>query len=213
MALRRLFLSVFVLIALAAPANATITITFYAHKLATHGGWLDFPHAYVTLTGTTEAAGTPVNTNFGFTAKELGFGILFGWVDGTVASADASYLAVDKPVFAFPISDAQYDQVLAVADQWRKFPQPSYEMDKHNCMTFVNVVAETLGLAVVDDRKFGHDPVLFLDDMRTRNTTFLARADATAPPGTPQPAPQATAQRTPEGAAEQPVQPLASALH
>ena len=53
-----------------APAAAAVKATFYAHSgNQIRGGWLLFPPAYVTLTGTVEATGEVVDEAVGFTAK------------------------------------------------------------------------------------------------------------------------------------------------
>ena len=160
----------------ATAAQATVIITFYAHHLGSKGFWVEFPHAYVTLNGTTDVGGLPVKANFGFTPPVVGPGALFGWVEGAVVGADDDYVAKDTPAFSLPLTDQQYATVLAVADKWRKFPQPSYEIDQRNCVLFVKDVAASLGLAVSDDPKFVREPALFMADLKARNGALIARA-------------------------------------
>jgi hypothetical protein len=45
---------------------------------------------------------------------------------------------------------------MAVVDQWRNYPQPSYNLDTHNCVTFVKEIA--LQLPASDDEKFIRSP-------------------------------------------------------
>ena len=70
---------------------------------------------------------------------------------------------------------AQYRAVLATAEKWRTAPQPSYDIDSTNCVTFVKEVAVAVGLSVSDDRKFIRAPGDFVPDIARRNATFLAQ--------------------------------------
>jgi hypothetical protein len=167
----------FVFLAAAAPAQASVVITFYAHHLSSVGFWVEFPHAYVTLTGTTVTGALPVKANFGFTPPVVTPAILLGPVNGEVVSAKDDYIAADRPKFSFALTDKQYAAVLAVVDKWRSRPQPSYELDTHNCVTFVKEIAVAVGLEVSDDARFVRNPSDFLDDVRARNGVFLARAN------------------------------------
>jgi hypothetical protein len=163
-----------------APAHAAVVISFYAHHLGSKGMWVEFPHAYVTLNGATEVGALPVKANFGFTPPVVGFSILFGKVDGEVVSAQDDYIAKDRPLFALPLSDRQYGAVLDVVAKWRNAAQPSYDLDTHNCVIFVKEIAAAAGLTVSDETKFVRDPNGFLEDVRVRNTEYLARAGTSA---------------------------------
>jgi hypothetical protein len=165
------------LLAAAAPGQAAVVVSFYAHHLSSAGFWVEFPHAYVTLIGTTETGALPVRANFGFTPPVVTPAILLGPVDGEVVSAKEDYIAADRPKFSFALTDKQYAAVLAVVGKWRSRLQPSYELDTHNCVTFVKEIALAVGLEVSDDARFVRDPNAFLDDVRVRNAAFLARAN------------------------------------
>jgi hypothetical protein len=160
-----------------APAQAAVTISFYAHHLSSAGFWIEFPHAYVTLIGTTETGALPVKANFGFTPPVVTPAILLGPVNGAVVSAKDDYIAADRAKFAFPLTDKQYAAVLAVVEKWRSRPQPSYELDTHNCVIFVKDIAVAVGLEVSDDPRFVRNPNDFLDDVRARNAVFLTHAN------------------------------------
>ena len=177
-------------------AHAAVTISFYAHHLGSKGLWVEFPHAYVTLTGTPDAGGPAVKANFGFTPPVVGPGVLFGWTDGVVIGADDAYVAKDTPYLTFPLSDKQYAAVLAVAERYRSYPQPSYEIDKRNCVLFVKDVAGTLGLSVSDDTKFVREPEMFMADLRARNVEFIARLNAPAVQVAVRPTPAMATRRT-----------------
>jgi len=177
---RRLGLLLALLLALlgaGAPARAAVTIDFYSHDLTLVARGLNtyFPHALVILRGTTED-GTPVNANYGFTAKTVFFNILWEKVTGEMdpSPLPPGYLDGAHRQFSFPISDAQYRDVLAVVERWRTWPQPSYDIDARNCVIFVKEIAQALGLAVSDERRFVRAPREFLLDVAQRNATFLA---------------------------------------
>jgi hypothetical protein len=170
-------LAALIFLAASAPARAAVVISFYAHHLSSAGFWVEFPHAYVTLVGTTEVGTLPVKANFGFTPPVVTPAILLSRVEGAVVSAKDDYIAADQPKFSFPLTDKQYGAVLAVVERWRTAPQPSYEIDTHNCVIFVKEIAVAVGLAVSDDQRFVREPNDFLDDVRTRNAAFLTRVN------------------------------------
>jgi hypothetical protein len=167
----------------AAPAQAAVTISFYSHAFRFMDGLrTDFPHGFVTLTGTT-TDGTPVNTHLGFSAKNIFIDVLWRPTDGALddeALTDA-YVADAMRHFAFTISDAQYRAVMAVEHSWRTWPQPSYDIDTHNCVTFVKEIAIAAGLSVSEDKKFVRDPKAFILDLKTRNAALLGDAPAATP--------------------------------
>ncbi len=176
--LRRWLAFVALLLACALPARADVRIDFYSHKLAIAGGpgaATYFPHGFVLLSGAT-ADGVPVNANFGFTAKNIFINVLWEKIEGELDPTPLPGGYVEGAVHHFSVilSEAQYKAVLAVADKWKNWPQPSYDIDEHNCVLFVKDLAATLGLTVSDDRKFIHAPGDFLDDVAQRNAAFLA---------------------------------------
>jgi len=165
------------LLAFTAPARAAVTITFYTHKLAMAPGLSTyFPHGFVLLDGASED-GTPVKANLGFTAKNIFIDALWGPVAGEMdpTPLPAGYVEGAIRHFSFPLTEAQYRAVLATAEKWRTAPQPSYDMDSTNCVTFVKEVAIAAGLSVSEDRKFIHAPGDFVPDIARRNAVFLAQ--------------------------------------
>jgi hypothetical protein len=174
-----------------APANAAVTISFYSHKLRVIDGMnFDFPHGFVLLNGVT-SDGKPVHTNLGFSATNIFVNVLWEKVDGSLdGGLPASYVAGAQEHFSFELTDEQYRAVVGVVEAWRTAPQPSYDMDTHNCVIFVKELAMAAGLSVSDDPRFSHTPGEFLDDVAQRNADFLAR-NAIRPPvwSTSDPAP------------------------
>ncbi len=145
-------------------AEAAVTVTFYSHDFGS-----TFPHALITLTGTPDRGGPVVNTNYGFTAKSVTPAVLMGWVAGEVETLKPSYVAGCDRQFAVTISDAQYDQLLALIQKWRDLPQKSYSLNNRNCLHFVGTIAELLGLKVAYDKKLIKKPKSFLQNVMALN--------------------------------------------
>jgi hypothetical protein len=168
--LRRLLLAAGILLALASAASAEVTLTFYSHHFGTYGLGVTFPHAYVRLSGTTKADAKPVNANYGFTAQTISPSIMWEPVEGFVISMPDDYMAMSQPHLSLPISDEQYRSVLAIVDRWRKYPQPSYNLNSKNCVTFVREIAIALRLPASNDVKFIRSPREFLEDLQLRTS-------------------------------------------
>jgi hypothetical protein len=171
----------------AVPASAAVTITFYSHKFQLMDGLrTDFPHGFVVMQGATED-GTPVNVHLGFSARNIFFDVLWRPVEGALDDEALTDAYVDDSIrhFALPITDDQYRAVMAVEHKWRTWPQPSYEIDTHNCVIFVKEIAMAAGLAVSDNPKFIHAPGDFLEDVAVRNASITGRTVAAAPTGAP----------------------------
>ena len=168
--MRRLLLAAGILLALASAASAEVTLTFYSHHFGTYGLGVTFPHAYVRLSGTTKADAKPVNANYGFTAQTISPSIMWEPVEGFVISMPDDYMAMSQPHLSLPISDEQYRSVIAIVDRWRKYPQPSYNLDSKNCVTFVREIAIALRLPASNDVKFIRSPREFLEDLQLRTS-------------------------------------------
>lgn len=183
--LHRALLSLLLLSGLVAPAQAAVTITFYSRDM--HVGLFDiqFPHGFVVLSGMTEA-GVPVDANYGFAATDVTPAIVFGPVDGEIIGAKPSYIANARSHFSRTISDDHYQAVMALIAAWRDAPQPSYDLNGHNCMTFVKATAVAAGLDVSEAPRFMREPSDFLDDVAARNPeTYIAAAAPAASPARP----------------------------
>jgi hypothetical protein len=160
---------------LAAPARAAVTITFYSHDMEMFRGLTTYyPHGFVLLSGT-DSAGAAVNANYGFSATSFMPNVLWQPVKGALDEAlPDGYLGRSTKHFAFTLSEAQYHAVMDVVEKWRNWPQPSYDIDTHNCVHFVEEIARAAGLAVGDVKKFTREPKEFLQDVAERNAGFLS---------------------------------------
>ena len=158
-AMRKLLLILFAGLALAVPraAFAEVIVAFYSHEFGS-----SFPHAFVTVKGTPERGGTPIDTNYGFTAKSVTPAILMGPVAGSVEDVTPKYVASSNRQFAVKISDAHYDAMMAVVAKWRAIPGKSYSLNKRNCVHFVGEIGQALGLKVVFNAKLMKKPEGFL---------------------------------------------------
>jgi hypothetical protein len=177
-AIRRLSLTLALLCAfLAGPAFASVEISFYARELGTN-----FPHAFVVLKGTVDATGEQVDTSLGFTAHSVTPALLFGAVRGEVEVLEPGYIARSDRKFAVTLTDDQYRRVLAVAEEWRNAPQPSYRLRLHSCVHFVSAIAEAIGLRVDNEQRLMNRPRSFLERVFALNPRLAAPA-APAPAG------------------------------
>jgi hypothetical protein len=176
----RLGVVVALLLAAAAPASASVTISFYSHKFHyAANGVTQYPHAFALLSGTT-ADGQTVNTNLGFSAITASYTLaLLGPLKGVLDDVPLrdSYVAEATFHFSFPLTDGQARAVLAAAEKWRNAPQPSYDLWSRNCVTFIRDVAIAAGLSVASDNKNRFDPRAFLGDAAARNLVFLMQYD------------------------------------
>jgi hypothetical protein len=171
-------------VAMTSGACAEVTLTFYSHQLGTYGFNIAFPHAFVALSGKTGADAKPVKANFGFTAQTVSPSILWEPVEGFIISMPDDYIAMSQSHLSLTISDEQYRTVLTIVDRWRKYPQPSYGLDKRNCVTFVKEIAIALQLPASDKVTFFRNPKAFLEDLQLR-TSKTNRIVATGRPQRP----------------------------
>ena len=156
-----------------APAQAAVEISFHSKDLGT-----SFPHAFIVLTGTVDATGEPVNANYGFTVRNaVGPSVLLGRVRGVVDSVGPNYIEHSNRHFSMVLTDDQFQQLLALVERWHRLPQPSYSLDRRNCVTFVAEVAVLLGLEA-DTHGLMRRPRAFLDRVRERNAPRIAAAAA-----------------------------------
>ena len=165
----------FLLLFLAAsPAAAAVTISFYSKEFGA-----SFPHAFVQLEGTDDRTGEVVNVNYGFTAKTISPAILMGSVAGDIMSVDKGYLRASDRHFSFQMTDAEYDAVRATVEKWRNLKQPSYNLNRQNCVFFVADVAASLGMQADTPRKLMKKPRSYTEYVATTNQAWLAARGAT----------------------------------
>jgi hypothetical protein len=177
---RRLFLGLLLLVGLQLPAFAAVEIAFYSREL----GGNNFPHAFVVIRGTVDSTGEQVDERLGFTASAISPAILWGSVRGEVFDEPERQIARSDRQFALTLSDEQYRAVRAVVERWRNAPQPSYNLNRANCVHFVGELARAAGLRVDFQERLMKRPRSFLIAVRDANTDLLAHPAGAAQPTT-----------------------------
>lgn len=162
-----LFLSLLLLLS-PVGARAEVIATFYSHDFGDH-----FPHTFFTLKGTVDATGEVVDTNYGFTAKNVTPAILWGSVLGMIETKDAKYIGKSNAHFTYRLSQQQYNALMAHVEEWRNKPQKSYNLNKSNCVHFVMEAAELLGLKVNRQSKLFKKPKSFVLEVMSLNPELV----------------------------------------
>ncbi len=155
----KILLAALIWLGLSVPAQAAVEIAFYSREL----GGSNFPHAFVRLRGTVDSTGERVDTSFGFTARSVSPAILLRSVAGEVIVEDARQIARSDRKFARMLTDTQYRAAMAVVARWRARPQPSYNLNRSNCIHFVGEIAESIGLRVEYPDELMKRPRAFLE--------------------------------------------------
>jgi hypothetical protein len=163
----------FFLIAINAPAFAAVEITFYSREFGSQ-----FPHGFVTLVGTPDRGGDRIDANYGFTATHVTPALLFGSVRGKVDSAGAGYIRNSDAHFAVTLSDAEYDSVIATVERYRTQRQPSYNLNRRNCVHFIAEVAAAIGMRAELPRRLTRRPGAFTASLIRANRDWLAARPA-----------------------------------
>ncbi len=173
----RVLLTAAVLMMLPAGALAAVEISFYSHEFGSN-----FPHAFVTLQGTDDRTGQKIHANYGFTATHISPAILMGSVRGEIFSRDpvkdAQYLGASDRHFSFTLSEAEYDAVMATLEKWRTLKQPSYNLNRQNCVHFVADVAGSLGMRAETPKALMKKPRSYTEFLTASNRDWLVSRGA-----------------------------------
>lgn len=156
---------------LALPAHAAVTMTFWNHELGN-----SFPHAFITLRGVPDAGGSPVDANYGFTAKSVTPALLFGSVPGEVEPANPGYIRGSEAQFSVVLTDAQYGAVLKLISAWdEKTGDGHYNLNNRNCVHFIKEAARVVGLTGLDQPKLMKKPRSYLQAVAAANEGRLVK--------------------------------------
>ena len=155
-------------------AHATVEIGFYSREFGA-----SFPHAFITLKGTDDRTGEKIDTDHGFTATHISPAILLGSVRGEVMASGPDYVGKSDPHFTYVLSDAEYDLVLAAVERWKNLRQPSYNLNRQNCVFFVADVAATLGMKADTPKPLMKKPRSYLEFLTNANRDWLLAKGAT----------------------------------
>ena len=152
-------------LAFAVPAQAAVTITFWSHEFGN-----SFPHTFFTLRGIPDRGGAPVDVNYGFTARSISPAILMGTVKGRMDAVDRGYMQGSDAQFALQLTDAQYDQVVALTREWNEVGGDArYNLNNRNCVHFVQEAARRSGLTGLNHPSLMKKPRSFLLAVRDAN--------------------------------------------
>lgn len=146
------------------PARAEVIVSFYSHDFGDR-----FPHAFIVLKGKVDATGEVIDVNYGFTASSVSPAILLGSVKGEVQTSKPDYIAKSDRQFDVTVDDATYARLMAKVAEWRDREQPSYSLNKRNCVHFVMELAEVVGLTVNRKSKLFKKPKSFLIEVKGLN--------------------------------------------
>ena len=156
-----------------APASAAVEIRFYSKESGS-----SFPHAFVELEGVDDRTGEKIHDNYGFTATKISPAILLGSVTGDVMAVDEGYIRGSDRHFSFVLTDAEHDVVKATIDKWRNLKQPSYNLNRQNCVFFVADVAASLGMRADTPKALMKKPRSYTESLVAANRTWLAARGA-----------------------------------
>lgn len=150
----------------AVAAQAAVTVTFWSHEFGN-----SFPHAFFTLRGVPDAGGPPVDANYGFTARTLSPAILFGTVAGKLDIAKPFYMAGSDAQFSVILTDRQYADLLALVAAWagKAGSDSRYDLNRRNCVHFVQEAARLAGLTGLDHPRLMKKPRSFLKAVAAAN--------------------------------------------
>lgn len=171
------------------PAAAAVEISFYSREWGN-----TFPHAFITLRGVDDRTGEAVDASYGFTAKNVSPAVLMGPVRGEIVSSTPDYIAKSDEHVRFTLTDSEYDVVLATVERWRSFKQPSYNLNRQNCVFFIAHVAEDLGMTAETPKALMKKPRSYSESLVRANWAWLMGRKANVlrmPPGFEPPSQQA----------------------
>jgi hypothetical protein len=164
----------FLLVLGEAPSAAAVEITFYSKELGT-----SFPHAFVVVEGTLDRTGERVSEDYGFSAKTISPAILLGRVKGEVLTDHKpEYVRASDKHFSVVLTDEEYDRVLQTVERWRTAKQPSYSLDKANCIHFVGDLATAIGMDGSPRKGLMRRPRSFLEAVTDANRAWLSARSA-----------------------------------
>ena len=151
-----------------AAGHAAVQITFLSKEFGA-----SFPHAYVALEGTLDRSGERISGNFGFTAVQVSPAVLLGSVKGEIMSVEPAYMRKSDRHFSLTLSDDEFDRVMATVERWRSLKQPSYNLNRQNCVFFVAEVAAALGMTADTPPALMKKPRSYLEMLSRSNQLWL----------------------------------------
>ena len=180
-------------IAGAAPAQAGVIMAFWSQDTGAY-----FPHAFFTLRGNLDRGGPPVDTSYGFTVKAVTPAILLTTVAGRIDETERSYIKNSNVFFELEITDAQYDSVMSLVEEWGENGNNRYNLNRRNCVHFIAEAARRAGLDVTEPKELMKKPRSFTEHVAAANRGSITMLNmpaeeywATLPPLTTAPSARA----------------------
>lgn len=161
-------LLIFFLLIMPAAGQAAVRITFLSKEFGA-----SFPHAYVALEGVLDRSGERIDANYGFTAVQVSPAVLMGSVKGEVMSVEPAYIRKSDRHFTLTLTDEEFDRVMATVERWRSLKQPSYNLNRQNCVFFVAEVAAALGMKADTPPALMKKPRSYLEMLSRANQPWL----------------------------------------
>lgn len=170
----RLFAPLVLLAALLAPSTAAAEVEVHFHSF--NGSVLlgRYPHTFVVFEGALED-GTPVNENYGFTARKISPAILTGPVEHMVYVEKPKYIRSTNRHFTITVDDQTYRRMRTEVDAWRNAPGKFYDLDTRNCIHFVGEIAKLGGLKVEYPDNMLRKPKAWLNHVTRLNPKLRAQ--------------------------------------
>ena len=156
----------------ASPAFAQVTLAFHSFNGSLFVG--RYPHTFIVLAGSL-TDGTPVNENYGYTAKSASPAVLAGPVEHAILVEKPKYLTTTNKHFTVSISDATYRAIREEMVKWRDEPGRAYRLDEHSCVHFVGRMAELAGLKVDYPKSLIRKPKAWLNRVAGLNPELGAK--------------------------------------
>lgn len=144
------------------PAYAEVTMTFYLYERGT------VPHVFITLSGALDGSREPVAGAYGFGARNPSPAALISSVRGEVYD-ERAWIEKSVAQYSVVLTDGQVERVLAVVRSWREAPQPSYNLNRRNCIHFVAEIARAGGMAAAVPDRVKRTPRSFLALLQSLN--------------------------------------------
>ncbi len=93
---------------------------------------------------------------------------------------DEAYVRKSDEHFSISLTDDEYRRVMATVEQWRSLKQPSYDLNRQNCVFFVAYVAATLGMKADTPKGLMKKPRSYLERLMLANRAWLAARSVVA---------------------------------
>lgn len=172
---RRIVALLIALVTLAAalPAQAAVTVHFHSFNGSVLFG--RFPHTFVVFEGTLDDTGTPVNENFGFSARSTTQAMGGGPADHIIITEEPDQIRRTNRHFSVVLTDTQYRALRAEIEAWRNQPGRYYILDSRNCVHFVARLAELIGIEASVPENLVRRPRAWLNLVVRRNPRLNGR--------------------------------------